>query len=226
MPFPFTTADLPIIGLLIFLEGILSIDNALVLALIVRELPPQQHKRALSYGLIGALAFRTLAIVAAAFLMHMRWVKFVGGAYLCYLAFDYFYASATHADKQSRYVKKRSFWMTVLIVELTDIAFAVDSILTAVALTQKIAVVLTGGIIGLILMRYAAVVFIDLLKRFPRFEVTAYALVAIIGIKLVIDGFHLPHVDFHESSSPAFWIFWLSMALTLGFGFIPKKNGT
>ena len=217
------TSDLPVIGLLIFLEGILSIDNALVLALIVRNLPPEQHKRALSYGIIGAVVFRCIAIVLAAYLMQMRWIKFVGGGYLLYLAYDYFSSGNSKEEKEARYIKKRGFWMTVLIVELTDIAFAVDSILTAVALTKKVWVVLTGGVIGLIMMRYAATVFIGLLKRFPRFESTAYFLVAIIGIKLFLDGFHLPGVDFHSPGSPAFWFFWGAMIASLVYGFTQNK---
>lgn len=114
--------------------------------------------------------------------------------------------------------------MTVIIVELTDIAFAVDSILTAVALTTKVWVVMAGGLIGLVMMRFAASLFIKLLERFPRFEPTAYILVFIIGMKLLIDGFHFPGVDFHSAHSPAFWIFWGSMAGALLFGFTKKKE--
>lgn len=219
----FSTSDLPVIGLLIFLEGILSIDNALVLALIVRGLPENQQKKALSYGIIGAFAFRAIAILLASYLMKLRWIKFAGGAYLCYLAIDYFWGGDSDS-KEVKYSKARSFWMTVLVVEITDIAFAVDSILTAVALTQKVYVVLTGGIIGLILMRFAAVGFIEILKRFPRFETTAYLLVGIIGIKLFLDGFHLASLDFHSTTSPAFWIFWATMIGAMIFGFSSPKS--
>lgn len=221
MNFHISVADLPVIGLLVFLEGVLSIDNALVLALIVRHLPPEQHKKALSYGMIGAVVFRTIAIFLAAFLMRMRWVKFVGGAYLLYLTYGYFMGGDEDHHKQA---KARNFWRTVIVVELADIAFAVDSILSAVALTQKVWVVLTGGVLGLVLMRFAASVFIKLLDRFPRFETTAYILVGIIGLKLFIDGFHLPKIDFHSSENPAFWIFWLSMAAALIYGFTKQKK--
>lgn len=215
--------DIAAIGFLIFLEGILSIDNALVLALLVRHLPPEQHKRALTYGIVGAVVFRIIAIAVAAYLMQWLWVKFLGGAYLIYLALDYWWDKRSEKEDDEPKAKARGFWTTVLIVELTDIAFAIDSILTAVALTTKVWVVMAGGLIGLIMMRFAATLFIKLLERFPRFEPTAYILVFIIGIKLIIDGFHLPGIDFHSAKSPAFWAFWGSMAGALLYGFTKKK---
>lgn len=213
--------DVAAIGFLVFLEGVLSIDNALVLALIVNHLPAAQHKRALTYGLVGAVVFRLIAISAAAFLMKWTWVKFAGGAYLLYLAANYWWAQ-NKSDENTKQAKARNFWMTVLVVELTDIAFAIDSILTAVALTKKLWVVLTGGILGLIMMRFAASVFIKLLDKYPRFEPTAYLLVFIIGAKLIIDGFHFTFIDFHSPKNPAFWAFWTSMSLTLAYGFSKK----
>ena len=85
-----------------------------------------------------------------------------------------------------------SFWGTVALIEVTDIAFAVDSILAAIALVgsappgyvgphPKLWVVITGGMIGVMLMRVAAAMFIRLLERFPRFEMSAYLLVMTIG---------------------------------------------
>jgi hypothetical protein len=83
------------------------------------------------------------------------------------------------------------FWKTVAVIELTDIAFAVDSILAAMALagskSDKLWVVVAGGILGVILMRFAASVFVRLLERYPRFEVSAYLLVIVIGLKLLAD---------------------------------------
>lgn len=217
-----TFDDLVAVGFLVFLEGVLSIDNALVLALIVNHLPAHQHKRALTYGLVGAVVFRLIAISAASFLMRWTWVKFVGGAYLLYLALNYWWAHSK-GEESTKQSKARNFWMTVLIVELTDIAFAIDSILTAVALTKKLWVVLTGGILGLIMMRFAASIFIRLLEKFPRFEATAYILVFIIGAKLIVDGFHLESIDFHSPLNPAFWVFWLSMGIAFCFGFSKKS---
>jgi predicted tellurium resistance membrane protein TerC len=80
---------------------------------------------------------------------------------------------------------------------------------------------------GVILMRVAANLFITLIDRFPRMEVTAYLLVLVIGTKLVVDAAKLPGVDFHSSSSPAFWIFWLTMLACLTVGLTrPEKSGS
>jgi YkoY family integral membrane protein len=220
-----TADDFFAIGFLVFLEGILSIDNALVLALIVRALPKHLQKRALTYGIVGAVVFRVIAISLAAFLMQWTWVKFVGGGYLLYLSLPYWWTNRKEKEDEQAEIAKavhRSFWMTVVIVELTDIAFAIDSILTAVALTKDTWVVMTGGFLGLLMMRFAASMFIGLLEKFPRFEPTAYLLVFIIGAKLIVDGFHFPQVDFHSFHNPAFWIFWVGMAVSLAFGFTKR----
>jgi len=273
----FVSADLAVIGLLIILEGVLSIDNALVLGLLAKRLPKKQQGRALTYGLVGAFVFRFIAIFTAAWLLHYRIVKLIGGGYLLYVALKYFFFEGTGHDSEkikldahgepvltdeegnpldargeeeelqarapipgTKYVKYASFWPTVLVIELTDIAFAIDSILAAIALVgsepaghvgphPKLWVVITGGMLGVILMRFAAVLFIKLLEKFPRFEVSAFLLVAVIGIKLVADwGLNSPEnphvVDFHDLRHPAFWTFWVSMLACLGFGFIPKKQ--
>lgn len=226
----FNTHDLAVIGFLTFLEGILSIDNALVLALLAKPLPPHLQRKALTYGLVGAVVFRLIALSLTTYLMQWGWVKWVGGGYLVYVSVAHFLKKQKEeenleAKKLSASNQKWLFWKTVLVIELTDIAFAVDSILAAVALSNKFWVVFTGGFLGVILMRVAANAFITLLDKFPRMETTAYLLVLIIGIKLLIDAAHLPGIDFHSSSSPAFWIFWASMAGALGVGLIrPSKK--
>lgn len=79
-------ADLAIIGLLIVLEGLLSIDNALVLGMLAKRLPKHMRARALSYGLIGAFVFRVIAILSASFLLQYTFIKLLGGAYLVFIA--------------------------------------------------------------------------------------------------------------------------------------------
>ena len=80
------SADLIVVGLLILLEGLLSIDNALVLGMLAKRLPKHMRSRALSYGLIGAFVFRVIAILTSAYLLQWTFVKFIGGAYLVYIA--------------------------------------------------------------------------------------------------------------------------------------------
>jgi predicted tellurium resistance membrane protein TerC len=140
----------------------------------------------------------------------------------------------------ARLAEHAGFWSTVAVIELTDIAFAIDSILAAIALVgsapaghigphPKLWVVLTGGMLGVILMRFAAIVFIRLLEKFPRFETSAYLLVTVIGMKLVVDwGMNTPahphRADFHSPGSPAFWAFWIAMIVCFSVGFLPEKK--
>lgn len=246
--------DLMVVGLLILLEGLLSIDNALVLGLLAKRLPKEMQARALSYGLIGAFVFRVMAILLAGFLLQWTVAKLLGGGYLIFIALKHLSTQqAEHDDnkvvldeegqpqivdaqtgrrlnraRENLEIEQRvplgasmitendyeprgnttisseegqscniqsysqaAFWRTVLVIELTDIAFAVDSILAALALAgsepSKLWVVIVGGILGVILMRFAATLFIKLLDRFPRFEISAYLLVIVIGLKLVLD---------------------------------------
>ncbi len=241
----FELPDLLTVGLLVLLEGVLSIDNALVLGLLAKRLPKEQQGRALTYGLIGAFVFRILAIAVASFLLHWRWVKFLGGGYLVYVAINHFISpqgdapDANPIDPAKRPRALSAFWTTVLVIELTDIAFAVDSILAAIAMVSggedtpgihpKLWVIITGGMLGVILMRFAAVLFIRLLDRFPRFTLAAYLLVLIIGGKLLIDFLfntpaHPHAVDFHSPGSPAFIVFWSLMILCFGLGFLPARK--
>src|SRR5688572_13140971 len=162
-------SDLAVVGLLVLLEGVLSIDNALVLGLLAKRLPKHQRARALSYGLIGAFVFRVIAICTASLLLQLPFVKFIGCAYLVYIAVKhlFFEAKSEHDDiqldehghpviideethepvtgkREEEEIEQRSpvpvapagksfvgaaFWPTVLVIELTDVAFAVDSIL-------------------------------------------------------------------------------------------------
>jgi YkoY family integral membrane protein len=182
------------------LEGILSVDNSLVLAILVRTLPKEQQKKALSYGIIGAFAFRFLALLLAAHLMQFTIFKAVGGLYLLYLAMKHMFFVFKEDANQVRPATAANFWRMVLVVELTDIAFSIDSITTAVAMSTNLVVVWAGGILGIIFLRFAAGFFIRLLEKLPRLEDLAYQLIFFIGSKLLLESFHI------EISHTVFWI--------------------
>ncbi len=303
----FETHDIVVVAFLVLLEGVLSIDNALVLGLLAKRLPEHQRKRALTYGLVGAFVFRLIAIAFAQLLLSVKLVKVVGGGYLLFIALKYLIGEllsrseekfAVGADNEPTLVNAdgglplseeaeteelqarvpiaiperveedpnslgatnqsedqsssakasrdgsgklyAKFWPTVMVIEFTDMAFAVDSILAAIALVgpkpsdhvglhPKLWVVVTGGMLGVILMRLAAVVFIRLLEKFPRFETSAYLLVSVIGLKLILDylfnDYMQSHLlNFHEVNSVAFWGFWGLMLLCFLFGFLPSKK--
>lgn len=196
----FSPMDALSIATLAVLEGILSVDNALVLAILVRDLPKRQQKKALLYGIVGAFVFRLIALVFAAHLMQFVIFKLVGGGYLLYLAMKHLFFFQKEDAHQSRPSTAASFWRTVLVVEVTDIAFSIDSITTAVAMTDKLSVVWIGGILGIVFLRFAAGQLVRLLEKLPRLEDLAYQLIFFIGAKLALEGFHV------EIAQETFWL--------------------
>lgn len=186
----FAFPDLGTVLLLVGLEILLSADNAIVLAILVRHLPEAQQQRALFYGLAGAFVFRFVAIVTAVWLKSMWWMQLLGAGYLIYLA-----AKSLLRGGGEKHVRARQagFWATVFYVELTDIAFAIDSVLVAVATEprpEKIWVVYLGAMMGVIMLRWAAGIFLRLLHRFPVLETMAYILVGWAGLKLLFLAGH------------------------------------
>lgn len=179
------TKDLASVIALVVLEGLLSGDNALVLAIMVRHLPKEQQKKALLYGLGGAFFFRLVAILFATVILKQWWLQAIGAGYLIFISVKHFVGAAS--EKEVKPVG-RAFWPTVMAVELTDIAFAVDSVLAGITFinndAKKIWVVLFGAIIGIVLLRFAAGAFVRILDRYPVLDHVAYALVAWVGVKL------------------------------------------
>lgn len=188
-------ADLITILLLVLLEGILSADNALVLAVLVLPLPPDQQRKALRYGILGAIVLRTIACFFAAWLIRIHWMQLLGGLYLLHLAFRHFRAHPDEAhDSPTRLgsiLGLSVFWSTVVKVELTDLVFAIDSILMAVGMSKKLWVIITGGILGIIAMRMLTGQLLTVIKRYPAIIDGAYIIISWIGIKLVAEYLHL-----------------------------------
>ncbi|WP_036122205.1 TerC family protein [Lysinibacillus sphaericus] len=190
---------------LIIMEGLLSADNALVLAVLVKHLPQHQRKKALMYGMFGAYFFRFLFIGIGVYLVKFSIVKVIGATYLMWLVILHFKNKSTdegdaHEFKKTGWMVRvfGTFWATVISVELMDIAFSVDSILAAFAISDQVWVLLLGGVLGIIMMRTIAGVFLSLIERVPELETTAYILIAIIALKMFasIFGFHLSHEVF------------------------------
>ncbi|HZH98751.1 MAG TPA: hypothetical protein VEX38_07245, partial [Fimbriimonadaceae bacterium] len=86
----FQIGDLSAVLFLVLLEGLLSADNALVLAILVRHLPRDEQKKALLYGLAGAFVFRLIAILFAAVVLKQWWLQAIGAAYLLFLPIKHF----------------------------------------------------------------------------------------------------------------------------------------
>jgi YkoY family integral membrane protein len=206
-------ADLVTVALLVALEGILSADNAMVLAVLVLGLPRHQQRQALRYGILGAFVFRITAIVFAAYMIEIVWVQLVGALYLLYLPYQHFFGHGgdtgdRRAIKAARpWLGMSAFWATVVKVELTDIVFAVDSILVAVAMSDKMWVIITGGVLGIVAMRLVIGQLLVIVQRYPALVDGAFIIIAWVGIKLLLEYLHNIHwVDFVVPK-------WLSLGL-------------
>ncbi|QAY67115.1 TerC family protein [Paenibacillus protaetiae] len=221
--------------ILVLLEGLLAADNALVLAIMVKHLDEQKRKKALFYGLFGAFIFRFASLFLISFLVDVWQVQAIGALYLLFISASNivkFCRKKTGALPKEK-GRQSGFWTTVLKVELADIAFAIDSILAAVALAVALPasgipsiggmdggqfiVVFLGGLIGLIIMRFAANFFVKLLHARPVLELAAFAIVGWVGVKLAVHTLAHPflHVISHSFAESGLWksLFYAVLAL-------------
>ena len=183
------SGDLVTIALLVALEGLLSADNALVMAIMVLGLPKPQHGPALRYGLIGGFAFRIMATLLASSLIRVSWIRLLGGLYLLYLTYTHFRGGEGTDDRRQAPAAKgmmglSPFWATVVRVELINLAFSIDSILVAVAMSPKLWVVIAGGILGIVAMRLVVGQLLSLVQRYPALVDGAFIIIAWVGFKL------------------------------------------
>ncbi len=231
---------------LIYLEGILSIDNAAVLGALVSHLPKAdaipwpkplrflkkpvhrllggQRLAALKVGLLGAYVGRGSMLLIASWVIQNRWLLLVGGLYLIKLAVDHLgetpqEASAAAAEAAGRPLKRleRSFWSVVVAVELADLAFSLDNVVAAVALSRAFWVVTTGVFLGIVTMRFAAGIFVYLIERYPEVEAAAYILILNIGVMLLLEDFF----RIHPSDAQKFLISISTLVLTVLWGRVP-----
>ncbi|MGF6849297.1 YkoY family integral membrane protein [Chitinophaga sp. W3I9] len=224
-----------IVGNLVIIESLLSVDNAAVLATMVMDLPEKQRDRALKYGIFGAYLFRGLAMLFASFLIKIWWLKPLGGLYLLYLVFSWWKNKKTEGEKEEESIDKGQnwlykatvgaigpFWATVALVELMDMAFSIDNIFAAVAFTDNILLVCLGVFIGILAMRFVAQAFVKLMTKFTFLEAAAYIVIAILGIKLTLSIYEhffpeSPVTHFLESSKADI----ITSIITVGVFIVP-----
>lgn len=223
---------------LIAMEVLLSVDNAAVLAVMVKHLPTEQQSKALKYGLFGAVIFRFICFFFIGLLMKWWFIQAIGALYLLYIGIKGL-ATKEQDDEDAEKVSKSGFWPTVLKVEVMDIVFAVDSMLAAIAFAAglrelgwfkvgnldagQFMVIMIGGLLGVVAIRYAATGLLKIMDKRPNLENAAYGLVTLVGVKLII--FTLAHEGFHKATGITFvtehfahggivkTVFWVLMVL-------------
>jgi YkoY family integral membrane protein len=203
-------SSLLVIGNLIIIESLLSVDNAAVMALMVMDLSKEQRSKSLRYGIVGGYLFRGLALIFATYLMRFWILKVLGGLYLVVLFFDWVRKKRTKKPDEEKgkkgkgkvfhFVSQRigKFWATVLLVELMDLAFSIDNVFAAVAFTKNVILVWTGVFIGMLAMRFVSQGFVRAMEKYVFLESSAFLVIGVLGVKLMLSLFehYMPGAKF------------------------------
>ena len=184
---------LTLLPILITLEILLSADNAVALASLTKSLKDATERtKALNIGIIISLIFRVLLILLSSFLLKYIFIRIFAGLYLIYLFFSNVALKKKEVDSSfnddlSIKNKRFEFLKVVALLSITDLAFSIDSITTAVAISDQYILIIIGALIGVIALRFTSEIFLRLLKYFIRLEMAGYIAILIIGIKLILN---------------------------------------
>ncbi len=210
----------PLLPVIVSLELVLSADNAVALASITKNLSDiNQQKKALNIGIFIALLLRILVILTAQFFLNFWPVKLIGGLYLITLSISKFISlnKKTIKDKEVNYQPKISLIRVIFLLSVTDLAFSIDSITAAVAISDQFLLVITGAIIGVVALRFTSGLFIKWLEIYVNLEKAGYIAVALIGVKLIIQ------LIFYNIVVPEYIFFMIMLCLFL-WGFSKKES--
>ena len=192
-----TFSDLYVILAVVVLEGLLSVDNALVNASLAVQLPAKLQKRAILFGLGAGALLRVVALFAASLIIQFAWVKLVGAGYLVYLGVKHLFFTKHEGKCKSKDECQNRFWAVVVSITLADIAFSLDNVVAAVGMSPKMSVVIIGVLAGIITMAFATQLVSMLVRRYPMLAGAAYVIVALIGVTIFMD--ELLGVTIHET---------------------------
>jgi YkoY family integral membrane protein len=207
-----------LLPVLIALEAVLSADNAIALAAIAQGLEGgEMQRRALNFGLVVAFALRVILILTATWVIRFWQFELLGAAYLLWLVFQYFTSADDKDGKEHHGPRFASLWQAIPMIAFTDLAFSLDSVTTAIAISQETWLVLTGGAIGVIALRFMAGLFIRWLDEFVHLEDAGYVTVALVGLRLLARVINPEFV-------PPEWLMVVMIALLFAWGF-SKRTG-
>ena len=214
---------LTLLPILIILEILLSADNAIALASLTKSLKNSEDRtRALNIGITISLILRIFLILLSAFLLKYLIIRILAGLYLIYLFFsNVILKGKNYSDEEIKKdysnFNKINFIKVVALLSVTDLAFSIDSITTAVAISDQYILVVTGAIIGVIALRFTSEIFLRLIEYFTRLEMAGYIAILIIGSKLILNTI------FVESFLPDFY-FYILILISFVWGFSEKKS--
>lgn len=206
-----------ILIVLIALEAVLSADNAIALAAIAQSIKePKLQRKALNIGLIGAYVLRMTLIFAATWVVQYWQFELLGAAYLIWLVFNYFVTSDEDEDREVHKLGFSSLWQIIPTIAITDLAFSLDSVTTAIAVTEETWLIITGGTIGIITLRFLAGLFIRWLEEYTYLEDAGFITVGFVGLRLLFKAV-LPDLILPE------WITIAFVAICFTWGFSKRK---
>lgn len=202
--------------ILVALEAVLSADNAIALAAIAQGLQGQKLQRqALNFGLVAAYVLRMTLIFTATWVIQFWQFELLGAAYLLWLVFNYF-ISGEEENENHHGPKFASLWQAIPMIALTDLAFSLDSVTTAIAISEKTWLIITGGTIGVITLRFLAGLFIRWLDEYVHLEDAGYITVGFVGLRLLLRVIA-------PSLVPPQWVLISAVAIVFLWGFSEKN---
>jgi len=206
-----------LLPVLIALEAVLSADNAIALAAIAQGLQGDKlQKQALNIGLVAAFALRVILILTATWVLKYWQFEVAGALYLLWLVYQHFFTGDENEDENSG-PKFASLWQAIPVIALTDLAFSLDSVTTAIALSDEVLIVLLGGMIGVVSLRFMAGLFIRWLEEYERLEDAGFVTVAFVGLRL------LARVA-NDNWVPPQWAMVTLIALVFAWGFSKRRE--
>ncbi len=194
---------------LVLLEIVLGVDNLVFLAIASRRLAGAQRARAQRLGLLGALVLRIILLSALVWLTRLTapiftvgafafsWRDLIllsGGLYLLWKATSEIHQEAEGGEEGPAEVAAGSFLGVIFMIMVLDLVFALDSIVTAVAMTQFLPVMVLANAAAIVVMMVFAGPVSDFIERHITLKMLALSFILLVGAVLVADGlhFHIP----------------------------------
>jgi YkoY family integral membrane protein len=218
LPDTFTPQTFLILPVLVALEAVLSADNAIALAALTQGLrDPKLEKQALNIGLVLAYVLRMALILVASQVVNQWQFELAGAGYLLWLVYQHF-TSPEDEDGEHSEPRFANLWQAIPVIALTDLAFSLDSVTTAIAVSRETWLVLLGGTIGIITLRFMTGLFLKWLGEYERLEDAGYVTVALVGFRLLLRVFN-------DSLVPPEWMMVAAITVIFSWGFSKKNEG-
>ncbi|MCL1961865.1 MAG: TerC family protein [Desulfovibrionaceae bacterium] len=177
---------------IVWLDILLSGDNAVVIALAARSLPPAQQRRAVALGAGAAVVQRILLTLVAAWLLQLPWLQIIGGLLLLWIGIQLFNENGGEERSQKT---RGSLWAAVRTILLADLVMSVDNVIAVAAAAQgNTALLILGLAISIPLVIFGSTLIIRLMDRFPFIVVAGAALIGWVAGETMVGDAALKHI--------------------------------